>query len=297
MHTSLKQTIAQFQTMVSSWATTGSSPFIHTHLYKAHLPRCVGDAFTSLAAYVMITQSQSPSPKHDSTAEDTVLRIIASKIETIILDEDTNLKEKEIPTFSHIARVHALLVLVAIGLFDGDIRLRHTAERHLATLGRWNGEMLDAARRAAWSGELLLGGAAACFDGERRDGEGMPCGTATKKSGVEALWQAFVLSETVRRTWLVCTGVRGAYRLPQDGQLHRAGGLMFTTAQGIWDAPSAWTWAKLCAEKDVGFMEHAQTKRLFGERRPDEVDTFGKLMLVATWGAERMEIWGGHLNC
>jgi hypothetical protein len=77
----------------------------------------------------------------------------------------------------------------------------------------------------------------------------------------------------------------------QDGQLHCGGGLMFTTGEGVWDASSAWAWTKLCAEKDVGFMEHAQTKRLFGERRPDEVDAFGKLMLEATYGAERMESW------
>jgi len=71
---------------------------------------------------------------------------------------------------------------------------------------------------------------------------------------------------------------------------------MHTTTEGVWDAPSVWAWAKLCIEKDVGFMEQAQTKRLFGERKPDEVDAFGKLMLGATYGSERMESWAMSIN-
>ncbi|KAK0631212.1 hypothetical protein B0T14DRAFT_501307 [Immersiella caudata] len=302
MNASLRRTITEFRTMVLSWAATGSSPFIHSRLYKERLPRCVGDAFTSLAAYVMIRGANAGS---SAAGLEMVLRVMGERIEQTVQDEDSREKGRTMDTFAHIARVHTLFILVSIGLFDGDIRLRHIAERHLPTLARWNNEMLEAAKLAAWNGELLLsdcldagGGGKGCgFGGVEEAGGGprVSC-SATKKTGVESLWQAFILSETVRRTWLVCSGVRGAYLLLQDGQLHCAGGLMFTTAEGFWDAPSAWEWTKLCAEKDVGFMEHAQTRRLFGERRPDEVDTFGKLMLVATWGAENMEIWEAQMN-
>ena len=272
-----------------------------------------------------------------------VLRIVGERILRTVEEEDEGVGG-EMDTFAHIARVHALLILVVIGLFDGDIRLRHVAETHLATLTAWSFAMLESARRAARNGELLMGNLMGARDGgdggasrpsryrggtssseEEQFGSGSgprygsesryrngdmgyrqlgetshrrdprpdpyPSQSTTKKSEVEALWQAFILSETVRRTWIVCTAVRGSYRMLQDGQLHCGGGIMFTTREGVWDASSAWAWTKLCAEKDVGFMEHAQTKRLFGERRPDEVDAFGKLMLEATYGSERMESW------
>ncbi|KAK0658080.1 hypothetical protein B0T16DRAFT_363413 [Cercophora newfieldiana] len=292
LHISIRRGIAHFQTLVSSWILSGSSPFIHARLYEQRMPRCVGDAFTTLTTY-MFTKGAI----WEGGARELALRVVGEKIVQTVEEESeregVQMERKgRLDVFSHVARVHALMMLVVIGLFDGDIRLRHIAETHLPTLVSWNYAMLEAAKMAARSGELLMGN---WLDHNTGDGQ-CDSGSAARKSGVDSLWQAFILSETIRRTWVVCSTAYGGYRLLQSGQLHCCGGLMFTTAEGVWDAPSAWAWAKMCAEKDVGFMEQAQTKRLFGERRPDEIDTFGKLVLTATYGPERMESWGVPVN-
>ena len=315
-NSSIKRTIGQVQRIISSWATTGSTPFIHQRLYRERMPLCVGDAFTSLATYVL--QSQVPTQGkggvhraalegsceggrggEQNAARDMLLRLIGNRIlQTVEGHGQANNGGggRGLDAFTHIARVHALLVLVTIGLFDGDVRLRHIAERHLSTLAEWSRAMLESVGRAATTGELIFG---SLLD-DPEDGSSssnseqlvFPANTKTQ-TPADGLWTAFILSETARRTYLVVDAICGGYQTLLDGQLHCGGGLHLTTRAGVWDAGSAWAWTKLCAEMDVGFMEHGETGRLFGERRPEEVDSFGRMVMEATYGRERMESWVG----
>jgi len=217
-----------------------------------------------------------------------VVCIIADRFQQLEQEEcEASSSSKKLDTFEHMARVHALLVLVVIGLFDGNIRLRHLAEQQIPLLMRWNVAMLESARVAADNGQLLLQN---LLDDNlcllRPDQQ------VLMNDQSEALWQAWILAESVRRTWLVVCGVESSYDVLQKGKVHCHGGLMFTTRNGVWEARSAWAWTKLCAERDVGFMRRGQTQRLFGEQTPDEVDEFGKIMLEVTFGTERVERWG-----
>jgi hypothetical protein len=48
---------------------------------------------------------------------------------------------------------------------------------------------------------------------------------------------------------------------------------------------------KLCSEKDVGFTQRFETKKLFTETSPADIDEFGKAMLEIAFGTELMERW------
>jgi hypothetical protein len=66
---------------------------------------------------------------------------------------------------------------------------------------------------------------------------------------------------------------------------------MFTTRRGVWQAQSARSWEKICSEVNVGLMQVADTTRLFVEGSSADVDDFAMLILHATFGEERLEMW------
>lgn len=273
----LKRFIAAIQSWLSQWITQGGNPFIHPRLYRVRFPRCMQDAYTSLLCYLSKTQAN----------EDTAMRIISDRASQLVADQEA--PERHLDTFEHVARVQALLIYQTIRLFDGDIRHRHEAEQLSATLALWNRQMLDSAAHTARTGALLVCGISS--DGGGADGR-QSLAPVVDREEEEALWHAWILAESVRRTWLVASGVEAVYTTLQRGQAPCPGGLMFTTRRGVWAARSAFAWAGLCAEVDVWFMPRAQTQRLFVEARPDEVDEFGQAMLEITFGIESMERWG-----
>ncbi|KAK5651260.1 hypothetical protein OQA88_12668 [Cercophora sp. LCS_1] len=262
----LERFARQMQALITDWAAKGSSPLFHSRFYRRRLPRCAQDAFTALTAYL------AKAPK----TENMVMRIMGERLEQLVADYSD---PSRLDAFEHVARVHAMLVYITLGLFDGDIRLRHLAEIHLETLAVWRVEMLDSARAAAESGQLLVGG---LLDGRDRE----------PTTQVEAFWHAWILAESVRRTWFIACGTQTCYSMLREGKLRCAGGLMLTTRVGVWDAKTAWAWTKLCAEQDVGFVTQAQIGRLFDETKPEEVDEFGKFLLEAMYGVEQLETWG-----
>lgn len=262
----LERFARQMKNLMTDWVEKGSSGLFHSRFYQRRLPRCAQDAFTALSAYSVRV------PK----TENMVLRILGERLEQLVVEYADAAR---LDPFEHVARVHAMLIYVMLGLFDGDIRLRHLAETHLSTLETWRLEMLDAARAAANNGQLLMGGLL-----DRDNGE--------PTTQVETFWHAWILTESVRRAWFIASGIQTCYSMMREGKLRCAGGLMLTTRVGVWDAKTAWAWTKLCAEKDVGFVTQAQIGRLFDETKPEEVDDFGKLLLEAMYGVEQLESWG-----
>ncbi|KAK3364697.1 hypothetical protein B0T25DRAFT_71257 [Lasiosphaeria hispida] len=251
----LQRSIKHLHLSITDWVAKGRSALIHSQLYADNLPRPIQDAYTTLSTYL----TRTPQTDH------IVQRIIASRLDQLTHDAPpTSLR-------AHIARVHALLVYLTLGLFSPSPTLRAHSSTHLPLLTSWSAAMLTTAAHAAATGTLL---------------PPAPACPAT------ALWHAWILAETVRRTWMLASSVKAVYCMMADGGLQCAGGLMFTTRSGVWDAVSAWEWMGVCAAGDVGFMEAGQTQRLLWERRPEEVDCFGRFMLEATFGAESMVKWG-----
>ncbi|KAL1889091.1 hypothetical protein Sste5346_009156 [Sporothrix stenoceras] len=272
----LKIYVTHLQDWLAQWTATGSNPFIHAHLYAARFPDNLQIAFTTLTTYRNRT-------KHNAEivlkiVEDQASKLVGSSSDGILSSNAT--ASHELSLLDQCARLHALIVYQTISLFDGDIRARHLAESRLPLLGRWAQQLLESAREKFSSTPHVLDMTTALYFGPM-DSQEHP-------------WYLWILTESIRRTWLTAGGLEAIYSMLQRGWHPCPGGVMFTTRKGIWDASSALAWETNCsvgAPEGVGFIHRFETDKLFATRKPDEVDDFTRLMMEITYGVERMEKW------
>ncbi|CZR53681.1 uncharacterized protein PAC_03561 [Phialocephala subalpina] len=250
------------------WVDTGTNPFIHARLYKTRLPRCIQDAYATLTCYVNKTAAN----------ERMVLRVVEDRAAGLV--EDHRTIEGSLDALEQISKVQALLIYQIIGLYDGDIRLRHLAESHIPILNKWMQDMVQlASDQTTCLGSLVISPTGPTSVA--------PCETQN------LLWYAWILAESIRRTWVVGSGAQVVYlALQGSGPMPCQGGMMFSTRKEVWEAPSAMAWEKLCSEVHVGLMQMADAERLFGEVEEGSVNEFTKVALELCFGRERMERWG-----
>ena len=267
------------------WVQKGSNPIIHPRLYRTRFPRCIQDAYTTLGSYIHKNRSN----------EHTVFQILEDRAKQLVRDhgtvpedsavENVCLGSTTLDSLEHLARVQALLVYQLIGLYDGNIRLRHLSESYIPVLHSWMQQMVQHASQA-----VCLGGSIVSSSYEQT---AIGCSLSDITHYENIPWYSWILSESIRRTWLVASGVQGTYLAFRGGKeaSNCMGGMMFTTRQGVWDAPSSAVWEKLCSEVNVGLMQLAESDRLFTDAGPEEVDEFAKVILEVSFGSERMERW------
>lgn len=285
----LKRLIRKIHRWLAEWVEKGSNPFIHSRLYWNRFPQCVQDAYTALSCYLHKTASN----------EKTVFQIIEDRAKQLVvehgipsvdsLQENISMSSATLDPLEHIARVQALLVYQVLCLYDGDIRLRHVAESHIPVLNCWTQQMVEHASRAACLGGSVISSA--------YEQTAVDSGLSYITPYENVLWYSWVLAESIRRTWLVASGIQGTYLIIQQGRaVPCQGGMMFTTRQGVWEAQSAPAWEKLCSEVNVGLMQVAETNKLFTEVAPEDVNDFTILILQAIFGEERTERWGVQIQ-
>ncbi|KAF7562313.1 hypothetical protein G7046_g1831 [Stylonectria norvegica] len=264
---------------LKDWISTGKNSWIHAELYSKGMPDCVQDAFMALSSYLS---------KTDKTA-DMVNRMLEDKAKKLIASQ-----EKELPhgILEDIGRVQSLLIYCIVRLFDGNIRQRHFAERQLPVLLDWTKQMLLRTSIASNDGTLLLHNALTEFTPELTSTPPIPCHTSPS----QLLWHAWILSESVRRTWGMSMMVQAGYELLKTGNGPCHGGVRTTTKRGIWDAESALTWMKLCSEGSVGFLHRNDTEALL-TGAADEVDEFSLVIMELDFGKERMDAWRLGIEC
>jgi hypothetical protein len=281
--TMLQDYVRLNQEWLKKWTLTGTNPFIHSHLYSARYPSCLQIAYTTLSSYINRTE--------ENTAM--ILRIVEDRANKLLmdngiilggLDQESRIDSRQpVTLLDHLARVHSLIVYASIGLFDGDIRSRHVAEPRCGILYRWLNQMYEFAgenpSRLLFTIDPLDLTPSSAPDSHRLTGS------------AENIWLAWVMAESVRRTWLTGMGVYHVYFGLQQRWVNCAGGIMFTNSEGLWEAKTASAWKKLCSEKDIIFMERFEAERLFLDSSPSDIDEFGKTMMGITFGANRLESW------
>ncbi|KAH8172482.1 fungal zn(2)-Cys(6) binuclear cluster domain-containing protein [Sarocladium implicatum] len=266
--------ICKAQTWLREWAATGSNPFIHSELYTKTMPTCVQDAYMVLAMYLSRTEKNC----------DMVLRLVQSRVAAFISSEKAR---KPGNLLDEVGRVHALLVYSIIRLFDGDIRQRHLAEEHLPTLVLWAEAMRERATNENATGNSLLDNPLNHHVPDLQDSSQR----RNHKSAEELLWNAWILSESVRRTWYICLLVVNGYRLLKTGAVVCRGSIPITTRAGVWQAKTANSWLRTCAEKNVGFANRNETEALMRASKAEEVDRFTLALMEVDFGSERIEGW------
>jgi hypothetical protein len=283
----LKRQITTIQQWLAQWVEKGSNPFIHPRLYRNRLPKSIQDAYASLACYVQKRESN----------EHIVLQIIRERSKQLLAEHGfpsagsltgtTSRNSAALDPLEHVARVQALLIYQVVGLYDADIRLRHLSETQMPVLNLWLQEMIESASQAAHLGSFMFSSA--------REQTSPDFSLADTSQSDNLLWYSWILAESIRRTWLIATGVHTIYLIMQQGQISCRGGMVFTTRKGVWEAQSAPAWEKLCSEVNVGLMPLAEADKLFTDAVPEDVDDFAKIFMEASFGADRMERWGAYM--
>lgn len=266
----------QLLAWLKQWVTEGHCPFIHSQLYQQDSPGHIQLAFTTCAAYFLKTAATTPF----------VLRILEEQSAALV--ERGNAVDPTIfSTRQHVSRTQALLIYQVIRLFDGDIRSRAKAEDSLDVLLTWATQMWESARLEASSATSLSAVSSLSSD---------PSGSQSKAfqldGSVSALWRAWYVAESVRRTYVLAAFLQGVYLTMRQGWSYCPGGVTFSMGTGLWNATSASTWvAAYHAEHGPQLMESKQPETAFVKARPADVDEFAKCILSVSRGLESVEEW------
>lgn len=253
------------QAMLREWVREGSNGFIHAKLYRTGLPRCLQDAYTTLTAYISRT----------SATEELVLQIAEDRA-TALVTQPLPSGDLQANLLAHLARVQALFIYQIIRLLDGCIQQRVRAEGSIRLLYSWIGDMWQAA--SVYQASLHLSNPPA---GEE---------TSEHSAGV-ALWSAWLLTESVRRTFLVAGFTLSVYTMLRDGWTECLGGVMVTARKGLWEAQSASRWLELCAVRDPWLVSSVTGQSLFVREQMEDVDDFLCHLWTLTTEEEKVQGW------
>lgn len=286
----MKKYVAGLQSWFERWVSTGSSPLIHPRLYSANSPPCVQVAYATLASYI----------HRNSANTDMVLQIVEDRSNELLLraeekgpspdrgsgqveewaaDDDGGGREQEDGAndlFAQLTRLHALLVYQIIGLFDGDIRARYIAESHMAISDRWASQLLHSAgTEAAWSTHTTIHTSVAASTFSQQQ------------------WYLWILSESIRRAWLVAVSLSSVFTALQQRWAACPGGIMYTNRSGLWDAATATAWEKRCFSGgwNGASLQSFGCAKFFDDAEPADIDEFGQAMLDMSCHGELLERW------
>lgn len=264
----LKRNLGRVHHWLARWVDEGGNPFIHPQLYRHRFPQSIQDAYTALSCYL----------RRNTANEMMIFRIIEDRA-TKLVEEDTN--SASLDTLEHLARVQALFIYQLIGFQDSDARLRHISETHMPVLRAWCYQMVESA-----SQEACLG---TCVVLSRSD----PSIAAVDfSSSSKNLWFAWILAESIRRTWLMVSGIQGVYEMVQKASAHCMGAMVLTTRVGFWEASTSLAWEKKCSEAYGGLVKMNEAGALLAHVGIEDINEFTKLALELTHGSEQMERWG-----
>ncbi|KAI1112728.1 hypothetical protein F5Y14DRAFT_247611 [Nemania sp. NC0429] len=269
---------------LSQWVADSHCPFIHRHLYaETGLPSCLQDAYSTLAAYIGKTDNN----------EEVVMQIVEDKANALLRQHETSACSLSTESWGipgsvsaacsireRLARVQALFIYQFIRLFDGDIRHRAQAEQHNVTLQQWRMQLWEATKLAAYLRQTVGGGG-----GFSSTGSYDACEPTTW------IWEAWVLAESVRRTWIVVNYTHSVYETLRDGQGSCPGSITYTLRRGLWDAMTPAEWCRLAHSQDPLFMRSDPPDVLFAKASPREVNEFGLSIVSIMWDSRRIDSW------
>ena len=224
----------------------------------------VQDAYSAMSTYL----NRTPDNEY------VVFEILTSRLKKLLADygesdaivDDTAALRQSTrsppcsDTLDHLARVQAMSTYLILMLFNGDDHLRHTAEKQIPVLDAWMREMVQTART-----DMLAQSSVNPFD-------------------KDALWRAWILAESLRRTWIVGRTIAAQYEMLKAGAPVPSackGGMAFTTRKGAWEAGSAEEWEGMAAEVNFGLLQIGDARRWvqWGGISTGEVNSFASIFL------------------
>lgn len=273
------QDFSNFVRGLRSWLVLfqqeGHNPFIHRHLYPARaIPDCIQDAYSAISV------SQGGNADNENMV-DIITSSYASKLisfQAPLLDQPLHL----VTAKDHLARTQSLLIHLILALSSSSISHQTKGEGFIEILHRWKSEMLASAEQEANLAQVFP-----CTPSI------LPEGGGPEMDSVPELHRAFVICESIRRTWLLSSMAIGVYRsLKGDWTSMCGGDICFTARAGLWDAPSSARWAEVVRKKGPMFDYSLRGEALVKSGVPAvEVDEFAHHLFNLMWGTDKVESW------
>ncbi|KZL79786.1 rna polymerase ii mediator complex component [Colletotrichum incanum] len=253
----------------------GHNPFIHRHLYsETTLPHCMQDAYAAIA----IAQTVTSDNEHvvDAVSNSFIMNLLAAHSTT-----DPSFMPL-LSTSEHLARTQALLIHLLLSLFSPSISRRAKAESLIDTLRLWARQLWESAAVDATTSPIFPNALSMSCDQALENDEVVP-----------RLYQAFILSESIRRTFLLTSIATGVYTSLKATWSHGCHGDVCITLRGeLWEAPSAARWEAVAKKEDPLFLHSLKGQTLLSRGiRAAEVDEYARLIFTVLWGLEKVEHW------
>ena len=228
--------VAQFKSSIKSFVLDNQTTFIHPLLYQETVPGLYQDVLTLCSLYL----HQTPRNR------DCIFRILDCKVTALVKASPSLLSSVE----DNLLALQALILYQIIRLFDGDIRQRVNAERHL--------ELLD-----SWTLRLQQN----YFQ-------------ALETPGTEPVYDHWVLIESIRRTTMVSVVLRGLYAVMKDGYCELVPllcTLPVSNTGRLWKTAEMNWWEQTSSQEVVTYLEFLEK---WNAGNVSRVDEYEKLLLV-----------------
>ncbi|UPL00821.1 hypothetical protein LCI18_011755 [Fusarium solani-melongenae] len=267
--------IRGLQDWLSRFVRNGHNSFIHRHLYsESGYPQCIQDAYSAIAISNAATAEN----------ENIIGAISSAHISNLLNSESasSSISFNSLSARDHLARTQALLIHILLALFSSSIQRRARAESLMSTLHAWNTQLWESVTQDTTFAPLLRNITPAYGGTHIGDVDPVP-----------ALYRAFVLSESIRRTWLLCNLATGVYNGLRGEFLEGCGGdIQITTHAKLWEAPSSARWEAVARHTDPLFIYSLHGPSLL-ERGVGaaQVDEFARHLFTVMWGMEKVESW------
>ncbi|KAJ0161263.1 hypothetical protein CTA2_6515 [Colletotrichum tanaceti] len=262
----------------------GHNPFIHRRLYsEMTLPQCMQDAYAAIA----IVQTATPDNEHvvDAVSSSFVLNLLAAHSPA-----DPSTFMPLLSTKQHLARTQALLIHLVLSLFFPSVSRRAKAESLIDTARLWARQLWESAALDAASSPVFPNALSVSCDAVLENDD-----------VVSSLYRVFVLSESVRRTFLLTSIVTGVHASLKTTCTHGCAGDVCITMRGdLWEAPSAARWEAIARKEDPLYLYSLRGQSLLSRLarhtsrrgiRAAEVDEYARLLFTVLWGLEKVEHW------
>ncbi|KAL5611142.1 hypothetical protein FOBRF1_007259 [Fusarium oxysporum] len=226
--------IRDLQNWLSCFVKTGHNPFIHPHLYSdLGYPQCIQDAYS---ACVISSAATSEN--------ETIINAISSTHISNLLNAQPVRGASMTSTRDHLARTQALLIHILLALFSSSVQRRTRAENLISLLHAWKNQLWESATHDSTFASPLPSLATSSS------------GTAVGElDPIPGLYRSFILSESIRRTWLLCNIATGVYSGLKGGVIESYGGdIHITTQAKFWEASSSARWEAVARHTDPLFI-------------------------------------------
>jgi hypothetical protein len=231
--------ISQFKACITQLVLQNRTPFIHQNTYQEVVPEIYLDLVGVCAIYCQKTPQNQ--------------RVIFSMLDSRVRNLVDPSKTSSWLTKDYLAGVQALIVYQFMRLFDGDIRQRANAERHMTLLETWTIQLQSA-------NHLFV-----------------------HDKDPSSLYEHWIFNESIRRTILMSVMLQTMYSLVKDGfctSVPLLSILPLSRDGSLWNAPEeVWWQATLGSGSEL--LTYGDFVTEWGGGKEFHTDAFETILLVA----------------